>query len=74
MLFALFFASLSLPFEKILGGKALPALEADLNQKKKKIGHRRDAIGCDINRAHLAETANDCADKANIVCGMECNI
>jgi len=44
------------------------------NRKKKKIGHRREEIGCEINRAHLAETANDCADKANIVCGIECNI
>jgi len=45
-----------------------------IQSKEKKIGHRREEIGCEINRAHLAETANDCADKANIVCGIECNI
>jgi len=70
LLFALFFAPL---FRKNLGGKLLLE-EGSQSRKKKKIGHRRDVIGCEINRTHLAETANDCADKANIVCGIECNI
>jgi len=72
LLFALFFA---LFFRKNFGReKALPFGRISSNRKKKKIGHRREEIGCEINRAHLAETANDCADKANIVCGIECNI
>ena len=72
LLFCLVFCpSLSKNFGK---ESAPPFRKKDLNRKKKKIGHRRDVIGCEINRTHLAETANDCADKANIVCGIECNI
>ena len=43
-------------------------------QRKRKIVSRRRAIGCETIPTYLAETANDCADKANIVRGMECNM
>ena len=42
--------------------------------EKRKIVSRRRAIGCETIPTYLAETANDCADKANIVRGMECNM
>ena len=73
LLFCLVFCP-SLP--KNFGRESAPLLgeEGSQSRKKKKIGHRRDVIGCEINRTHLAVTANDCADKANIVCGIECNI
>jgi hypothetical protein len=73
LLFALFFAPLlSKKFWERENRESAP-LEGS-QSKEKKIGHRREEIGCEINRTHLAETANDCADKANIVRGIECNI
>ena len=64
------------------GGFSLPDFprcDFHKNKKKKrlekrKIVSRRRAIGCETIPTYLAETANDCADKANIVRGMECNM